>query len=125
MGRGSMIIHCGKKRWEQLLSTADGVDVQTSFDWPKAEQFAAADVIVFYSNNPGFTRGERAGELDAFLKRGGRGWLYLHFAVDGHLAPDELAGADWIGVARGGIEVSAWAAGFEFSGSGASDHARI
>jgi putative heme-binding domain-containing protein len=88
-----------QKRWEHLLSTAEGVEVQTSFGWPTAEQFRAADVIVFYSDNPGFTA-ERCADLDAYLKRGG-GLVYIHFAVDGHDAPEALAAR--IGLAwRGG-----------------------
>ena len=64
------------------------------------EQLNKADVIVFYSNNPGWSL-DRAKELDAFLNRGG-GLVYIHFAVDGHEQCDELA--QRIGLAwRGGV----------------------
>jgi len=87
-----------QKRWEKLLALADDVKVSTAFGWPKADQFQKADVIVFYSNNPGWSA-ERASELDAFLNRGG-GLVYLHYAVDGHKHVEELAqriGLAWRG----------------------------
>ena len=46
-------------------------------------------MVVFYSNNPGWSK-EKAADLDAFLARGG-GLVYIHYAVDGHKAPAELA----------------------------------
>jgi putative heme-binding domain-containing protein len=87
-----------QKRWEKLLPLADGVKVGTAMSWPSAEQFKSADVIAFYSNNPGWNAG-RARELDAFLARGG-GLVYLHYAVDGHKDVDALAqriGLAWRG----------------------------
>jgi type 1 glutamine amidotransferase len=87
-----------QKRWKQLLPLADNVEVSTTADWPKPEQFQQADIIVFYSNNPGW-EAARGPELDRFLQRGG-GLVYLHFAVDGHKAVDELSqriGLAWRG----------------------------
>jgi len=87
-----------QKRWEKLLALADGVNVGTAMNWPSAEQFKTADVIAFYSNNPGWNA-ERAKELDSFLARGG-GLVYLHYAVDGHKDVDALAqriGLAWRG----------------------------
>jgi len=87
-----------QKRWSKLLALADGVTVDTAFGWPKPEQFLAADEIVFYSNNPGWSV-EHAAELDAFLKRGG-GLVFIHYAVDGHEHVEELAqriGLAWRG----------------------------
>jgi len=56
-------------------------------------------VMVFYSNNPDWSKA-RAAELDEFQKRGG-GLVYLHFAVDGHRDVEALS--DRIGLAwRGG-----------------------
>jgi putative heme-binding domain-containing protein len=78
-----------QKRWAKLLALADGVNVSTAQVWPSTEQLAAADVIVFYSNNPGWNA-RRASELDAFLARGG-GLVDLHWAVEGHKHVDELA----------------------------------
>lgn len=88
-----------QKRWEKLLGLADGIKISTAFGWPNAEQFQKADVIVFYSNNPGWS-GKRGEELDRFLNRGG-GLVYIHYAVDGHTNVTELS--ERIGLAwRGG-----------------------
>ena len=87
-----------QKRWAKLLALADQVEVDTAFDWPKPSQFQNSDVIVFYSDNPGWSA-QRGRELDAFLGRGG-GLVYLHYAVDGHNATAELAqriGLAWRG----------------------------
>jgi type 1 glutamine amidotransferase len=87
-----------QKRWEKLLPLADGVKVGTAMNWPSAEQFKTADVIVFYSDNPAWNA-ERAKELDVFLARGG-GAVYLHYAVDGQKDVDALAqriGLAWRG----------------------------
>jgi putative heme-binding domain-containing protein len=78
-----------QRRWHNLLSLADNVRVELVNGWPKAAHWRGNDLIVFYSNNPGWTA-ERAKELDAFLARGG-GVVYLHYAVDGHGAPEALA----------------------------------
>ena len=72
--------------------------METADPWPSPEQFRNADVIAFYSNNPGWSAA-RAAELDQFLNRGG-GLVYLHYAVDGHAHCDELAqriGLAWRG----------------------------
>lgn len=87
-----------QNRWSKLLALADGVSVGTASNWPSAGQFAKADVIIFYSNNPDWTAG-RTNEVDSFLKRGG-GLVYLHYAVDGHAHCEELAqriGLAWRG----------------------------
>jgi putative heme-binding domain-containing protein len=87
-----------QRRWVNLLSMAEDVRVTTATPWPMAKQFETADVIVFYSNNPGWTAA-RAKELDAYLQRGG-GLVYVHYAVDGHNAVDALSariGLAWQG----------------------------
>src|SRR5262249_37183693 len=78
-----------QRRWYNLLSLADNVQVEVVKSWPTAKQFTQADVIIFYSANPGWSAG-RAKELDAFLGRGG-GLVYLHWAVNGHKAVEALA----------------------------------
>jgi putative heme-binding domain-containing protein len=88
-----------QRRWFNLLSLADNVRVDMATGWPSPGQMKKADVIVFYSANPSWTA-ERAKELDAFLAHGG-GLVYLHYAVDGRAAVDDLA--ERIGLAwRGG-----------------------
>ncbi len=84
-----------QRRWVKLLDLADGVTVSEAKEWPTPAQFEKADLIVFYSANPGWNE-ERAKELDAYLKRGG-GLVYLHWAVNGGKAMDALA--DRIGLA--------------------------
>jgi putative heme-binding domain-containing protein len=88
-----------QKRWSKLLALADNVTVSTAQIWPSSDQMKTADVIAFYSDNPGW-KAARAQELDAFLARGG-GAVFLHYAVDGH--EDAAALAERIGLAwRGG-----------------------
>ncbi len=88
-----------QRRWSKLLPLAEGVSVSTAEGLPSAKQFDEADVVVFYSNNPGWSA-VRAAELDRFLARG-RGLVYIHYAVDGH--QDVAALKDRIGLAwRGG-----------------------
>ncbi|MDB6040413.1 MAG: hypothetical protein JWM99_4254 [Verrucomicrobiales bacterium] len=87
-----------QQRWVKLLGLADATKVDTAFDWPQPEQFQNNDVIVFYSNNPGW-EAKHGVELDSFLKRGG-GVVYLHYAVDGHNDAEELSkriGLAWRG----------------------------
>lgn len=66
--------------WSRLLKMADGVTVTTAQDWPSADEFSSAQVLVFYQQ--GKWTPERARDIDAFLQRGG-GLVYLHYAVDG------------------------------------------
>jgi len=89
-----------QRRWFNLLSLAENVRVETVNGWPTQKLLDGADVIVFYSNNPGWSA-EKGKQLDAFLQRGG-GLVYLHYAVDGHKDVDALA--QRIGLAwRGGF----------------------
>jgi putative heme-binding domain-containing protein len=99
-GRGEHDYGLWQKRWSRLLSMADGVEVSTAWIWPSAEQWQSADVIAFFSKNPGWNA-NRAPEMDAYLARGG-GLAYFHFAVDGN--DDAPLLADRIGLA---IEKSA------------------
>jgi putative heme-binding domain-containing protein len=87
-----------QRRWYTLLSLAENVSVEMTSACPSPALMKKTDVIVFYSNNPGWTA-ERAKELSAFLKRGG-GVVYLHYAVDGHKSVGALAeeiGLAWKG----------------------------
>ena len=78
-----------RDRWLKLLALAPHVDVKTADQWPSSDDLAWADTIVFYSNNPAWT-GDKAKDLDAFLKRGG-GLVFIHFAINGQAAPEILA----------------------------------
>ncbi|HEV8541914.1 MAG TPA: ThuA domain-containing protein, partial [Verrucomicrobiae bacterium] len=87
-----------RARWARLLALAQNVSVSTAHGFPSAEEMGKADVIVFYSDNPGWSE-EKASDLKQFQERGG-GLVYLHFAVDGHEAADALShqiGLAWRG----------------------------
>jgi putative heme-binding domain-containing protein len=85
-----------QQRWAKLLALADNVTVTTAKVFPTREQFAATDVMVFYSRNSGWNA-ERAALLDEFQARGG-GVVLLHWAMEGRKAP---AYADRVGLATG------------------------
>ena len=88
-----------QKRWSSLLATDETLAVETTAGWPTSRQLETADVVVFYSNNPGWDAA-KAEELDRFFARGG-GVVLIHYAVDGHDAVEPLA--DRIGLAwKGG-----------------------
>jgi putative heme-binding domain-containing protein len=87
-----------QRRWLQILSMAENVSVDAVQGWPNAQVLARTDLLVCYSNNPGWSA-ERAKELDAYLQRGG-GLVLVHFAVDGHKDVQEYArqiGLAWQG----------------------------
>ncbi len=88
-GKGEHDYPQWRARWSKLLALADGVFVDTAHIWPSAEQFARADVICFFNNNPGWND-ERGRELDAYLARGG-GAAYFHWAVEARLAAPDFA----------------------------------
>ncbi len=83
------------KRWSALLATDQSITIETANGWPASKQLEKANVIVFYSNNPGWDAA-KAALLDRFFERGG-GVVLIHYAVDGHEAVPALA--DRIGLA--------------------------
>jgi type 1 glutamine amidotransferase len=89
-----------QKRWAALLALKSGARVTSAWEWPAEEQWRTANVVIFYSDNPGWNK-ERASALEAYLQKGG-GVVFVHFAIDGHDQADSLAriiGAAW----RGGV----------------------
>ncbi len=60
------------KRWSQLLATDKSLHVETANGWPADRQLETADVIVFYSNNPGWdaAKGRPARSLLRARRRG-------------------------------------------------------
>jgi putative heme-binding domain-containing protein len=78
-----------RERWSKLMALAENVTVETADRWPSAEQWKKADVIAFFSDNPGWSA-EKATNLDAFLARGG-GLMLLHWAVNGGKDADVFA----------------------------------
>jgi hypothetical protein len=77
-----------QKIWPTLLSAAENVDVATAWEWPTADEFKRADVVVLFQH--GDWNDQRAADTDAFLSRGG-GLVYLHWALDGGQHGDEFA----------------------------------
>lgn len=77
------------ERWTKLLSLAENVTVTPVMGFPTREQFADADVAVFYSRSEGWNL-EAARVLDEFQQRGG-GLVYLHWAVRGREFDTALA----------------------------------
>src|SRR5688572_18812779 len=55
-----------QKRWTTLLGLAENVKVAQANEWPTSEQWANADVAVFYCANGAFDQA-KAKELDAHL----------------------------------------------------------
>jgi len=82
-------------RWAKLLSAADGVEVSTSMDWPTDNDFATADCMLWYSNNPLWSA-DKDRQLAAYQARGG-GLVLLHYAVNGRDAAELFA--DRVGLA--------------------------
>ncbi len=79
-GKGEHDYPLWQKRWSKLLPLSEGVTVSTADKWPSAEQFAKADVICFFNNNPAWSE-DKGKELDSYLARGG-GAVYFHWAVE-------------------------------------------
>lgn len=83
--------------WQQLLAADEQTEVDTAWEWPSSQQFANADVLVFYQK--GDWTPQREQDIDAYLKRGG-GLVYIHYAVDGGQRPSAFAeriGLAWQG----------------------------
>jgi putative heme-binding domain-containing protein len=75
--------------WARLLSLAANTKIQLAEVWPTPAQWQQADAVIFYRK--GDWSDERAGELDAFLARGG-GAIFLHWAIEGGEQAADLAG---------------------------------
>lgn len=98
-GKGEHDYPAWQTAWEPLFKLAPKVEVATAWEWPDADEFRKADVMVFYQH--GDWTPARAADVDAFLDRGG-GLVYIHWAVDGRT--DAPGFAKRIGLAsRGGM----------------------
>lgn len=67
-----------QKAWAPLVAKAPRVTVDTAFPWPTPEQFAAADLAVFYLHNK--WDAAQLAELQKFQDRGG-GVVTIHWAI--------------------------------------------
>ena len=79
-----------QEKWLRLLSqTATNAAVEKAWEWPSAEQLAAADVLVFYFWNHDWSPARYA-QLDAYQQRGG-GVVILHSACIADREAEQLA----------------------------------
>ncbi len=87
--------------WQELLSSAEAVDVRVVREFPDDELLATADILVFFQK--GSFDAPRPEQLDDFLKRGG-GAVYIHWAVNGNDRVSDFAGR--IGLASWGGRIA-------------------
>ena len=81
-----------QKEWAPLLAKSPSVTVSTAFGVPKADQWEAADLAVFYCWGPQFwsDKTDAYAQLDQFLARGG-GVVLLHSATIAETDPKAMA----------------------------------
>jgi type 1 glutamine amidotransferase len=75
--------------WVALLNRGNDVKAEAAWEWPSAEQFENAQVIVFYYWNHDWSP-NRYAQLDKFQGRGG-GVVALHSATIADREPEALA----------------------------------
>ena len=78
-----------QKKWHAQLIRSTNVIVEDAWLWPAPEQFAHADVLVFYYWNRDWNE-NKLRELDDFLARG-KGIVLLHSATIGNPVVEPLA----------------------------------
>jgi putative heme-binding domain-containing protein len=103
-----------QRSWKELLAVAEQTSVTTAWEWPKPEQLAAADVLVFFQHGSWTT--QRAKEIDAYRARGG-GLVYLHWAVDGGAEAPGFAQRIGLAAPDGKIRFRHGPLDLEFTGS--------
>ena len=77
-----------QKAWAPLVAKAPRVTVDTAFPWPTGEQFAVADLAVFYLHNK--WAAAHLAELQKFQDRGG-GVVTIHWAIGADELPLKFA----------------------------------
>ncbi|MEO7298912.1 MAG: ThuA domain-containing protein, partial [Verrucomicrobiota bacterium] len=88
-GAGQHDYPTAQKTWITLLNKASGVAATNAWEWPSNEQFADANVLVFYFWNHNWSE-ERLRQLDEFIERGG-GVVVIHSASISDTDPERLA----------------------------------
>lgn len=87
-GKGEHDYPRWREVWSRLFTLADNVELSLAEEWPSAQQWGAADAIVF------FKRGDWADAqitaLDAFLRRGG-GATFIHWSLEAGEQATDLA----------------------------------
>lgn len=78
-----------QKNWNPMLNSFPGVTATNAWEWPSAQQFQTANLMVFYFWNHNWSK-ERLQQLDDYLARGG-GVVCLHAGVIADKDPEQLA----------------------------------
>ncbi len=78
-----------QNQWTKILQASPALTIQKARDWPSAQQWRDAEVVVLYFWNHDWSA-KRLSELDVFLARGG-GVVVLHSALISDDAPEALA----------------------------------
>lgn len=94
-GPGEHDYPVAQKMWIDLLNRDAGIAATNAWEWPSSEQFAKANVLVFYFWNNDWSV-ERLRQLDEFLARGG-GLVVIHSGTIASKEPE--AWAERIGLA--------------------------
>lgn len=89
-----------QKKWHTLLSRATNLNVEDAWLWPTPEQFAHADVLVFYYWNRDWNA-DKLRQLDDYLAQG-KGVVVLHSATIGNPTTEQLA--ERIGLASDSVK---------------------
>lgn len=82
------------EEWKTLL-TSRGAVVDGGLDWPSAEQWAAASVVIVYAQDPWDVTPEQRAEIEKFRARGG-GIVAIHDGLCSH------RDAEWVRSILGG-----------------------
>ena len=93
-GAGQHDYPAWQKAWTQLVAKSPGVTVDTAFPFPTSEQFATADLAVFYLR--GKWDAAQLAALEKFQNRGG-GVVTIHWAIGANELP--LRFAERVGLA--------------------------
>ncbi len=82
--------------WKKLLA-GRGIEIDGAKDWPSAEQFAKAGVLVMYAQDGGNATPEQKANLAEFTKRGG-GIVVIHTAAVSNDPPwwKSVIGGAWV-----------------------------
>jgi putative heme-binding domain-containing protein len=78
-----------QKNWSATLSRLKKVSVETAWEWPSAEQFESANLLVFYYWNHGWSP-EKLEAIDHYQNRGG-GIVLIHAATIAEKNTEEIA----------------------------------
>ena len=103
--------------WGKLFALAEGVEIDTAWEWPSAPQWEQTDALVFFKR--GDWSPDKIATLGSYLERGG-GATFIHWACEAeHAAP---ALAELIGMASNRHVMKYRHGLLELSFAGAAEH---